>query len=97
MSVLILEEALGIESLALDQRFELLLESSDESLVGRGWLRLSVERLGTSISNCDIDGPLKVLDSEYLVNTIAEFLPSDMGTCFRRLEVIRQLSELGSR
>lgn len=78
VSVLILEEALSIESLSDDQGLESLLESIDETHVGLARISLAIEGDGSGIVELDINRLLKSLLGEHLINTVAEFLPEDV-------------------
>jgi len=55
VSILILEETLGIESLSVDQEHELLLHFANVGSVNVVWLLLAVEGLGSGVVEGDVD------------------------------------------
>jgi len=97
VSVHILEETLGIESLPLDQAFKLIADAGHIYLVLiAGWGQ-SVERLSSSISQRNVHRLFKVLFGENLIDTVTKVLPFDMGSSLWGLELFANESEFGAR
>jgi len=90
VSILVLEETLGIKSFSVDQEFELILNVLSVLLIDGIWFVLSIERLSSSVIKGDIDRSLKVFLGENFVNAVTEFSPFDMSTSFWCLEMISQ-------
>ena len=83
-----------MKSFSLDEGLESLLESSDKSLVLISCNLLSIERLGSSITNWGLVIELKIFLGENLINTVRELSPFNVSTFFGSLEVASQLPEL---
>ena len=97
VSILVLEETLGIKPLSVDQEHELLLNLSDVAGISIVWQLGAVEGLSSGVVKGDIHRSFKVLLSENLVDLIAEFSPLDMVSGLWRLELFAEKFELGPR
>lgn len=97
MSILILEEGFGIKSLSVDEELEFLDNLGDISSIAIVSLLLSIETLSSGIIERDINGSLKILLGEDLIDAITKVFPSDMGTLFWCLEFLGESLELSTR
>ena len=75
VTILILEEALGVKSFSVDQEFELINHIIDVLFVNIIWVGGSIECLSSCVHNIDIYGLFKILLGENFINAITEFSP----------------------
>ena len=97
VSILVLEETLGIKSLSVDKEHELLLNLTNVLGINIIWLLNTVERLGSSVIKRNVDGSLKIFLGENLINLITEFSPLNMVSSLWSLELFGQEFKLSSR
>lgn len=93
VSVMVLEEALGVEPLSDDQGLELVLQVLDVEFISFGWFRSTVVRLGSGIVEGDVHRLLEALLGEDEVHIVTEVPPSHLLVLVA-LEVIAELPEL---
>lgn len=96
VSILILEETLGIESFSVNQELKLFLNISHVFMVSLIWLTLAIDRLSSRIIKRDIYRLLQILFSEYFIDAVTELSPANVGTCLWCLESFAEKSEFSS-
>ena len=94
VAIPILEEALRIESIALEP----VSESSENILcnfsLGSGSLLSSIDSLCPNIIKLSVNSLFEVLLGEYFINGIAEFFPANMATFLWGAETLNNLLKL---
>ena len=96
VSILVLEKALGIQSLSVDKEHELLLDSGNVLGVSLVWHLLAVEGLGSGVIEGNINRSFKVLFGENLINSVTEFSPFNMASSLWCLEFFSEKFEFCS-
>lgn len=97
VTVPVLEEGLGIETLFPDNFGETAENSVDVVLIRSSGLSSSVDSMSPGISKGSVEVLLEVLLGENLVDSVAEFAPFDVVAGFGCLEVLAEHVEFSLR
>lgn len=94
VTVEVLEEALGVESVLPNELGEVLGDTPDVVKLGLGGSRSSIDEVGSCVANFNINGLLETLLCESLVDSVAEFSPFDVLASLWCLVDLAELLEL---
>lgn len=97
VAVPVLEEALRVESVALQPVAEAGKDTLHELALVGVCLRATVEGGGPHVVERGVDGLLEALLGEDLIDGVAKVPPTDMAALFGSPEVVAELLELGAR